>query len=365
VKDLSKYTGCLIGGAVGDALGYAVEFLDTTQIKSVYGEKGIRRYKKTEGLARISDDTQMTLFTANGLLLGITRGLLRGIMGPMEGYIHCAYLDWLYTQTDVPVADTHYTWLRNVKRLHYKRAPGNTCLTALESGICGTISKPINNSKGCGGVMRVAPIGLYFCEHEDESLITMLGAKTAAITHGHPLGYIPAATLTNIIFNCFNNDMGSLKEVIIHSIEYTQNLFSEYAETVYLGALLKKAISLAESKNDDIANIEKLGEGWVAEETLAIAVYCSLKYHSDFEKAIVASVNHKGDSDSTGAVTGNILGTWLGIDNIPDYYKENLELSDVIYDISQDLFNDCKMSEYSSYRDEVWENKYIHTAYTA
>lgn len=364
LKDLSKIRGCLLGGAAGDALGYAVEFKSIDEIKQIFGEKGISKYKLTEGRAIVSDDTQMTLFTANGILLGITRGRLRGIMGPMEGYIYYAYLDWLFTQTGKVSADSGHAWLRNVERLKVKRAPGNTCLNALATGTCGSIEKPINNSKGCGGVMRVAPIGLYFCEHDNEALITMLGAKVAAITHGHPLGFIPAATLVNIIYSCFNDSLSSLEDVIEHSMQLTVNLFAEYFETNQLITLLKRAIELSKNESEDLDNIMQLGEGWVAEETLAIAVYCSLKYQHSFENAVIASVNHNGDSDSTGSVTGNILGAWLGANSIPQQFKDDLELVDVVEEIAKDLYSDCQMSEYSDYRDEVWESKYVKVTYS-
>ncbi len=364
MKDLSKYMGCLIGGAAGDALGYAVEFSSIAQIHRKYGENGIQQYSiSSSGKALLSDDTQMTLFTANGLLLGITRGRLRGIMGPIEDYIYRAYLDWLYTQTGKSPHDYQYTWLRNVERLNARRAPGTTCLSALSSSKCGTMDQPINDSKGCGGVMRVAPIGLYFCEHENEELITDLGAKTAAITHGHPLGFIPAATLVNIVYNCFRDSFSSLEAVINHSIEFTAKIYSKYPDTDYLLNLLKKAVELSKTDYEDIICIEQLGEGWVAEEALAIAIYCSLKYTDNFEKAVVAAVNHSGDSDSIGSVTGNILGTWLGIGSIPQHFKDELELLDVIEEIAKDLYNDCKMSEYSTYADDVWESKYAEVIY--
>ena len=154
-----------------------------------------------------------------------------------------------------------------------------------------------------------------------------------------------------------------MKEVIEHSIRFTESLYGRYSETVYLIRLLEKAVDLSETENPDLGNIQQIGEGWVAEETLAIAVYCSLKYPDDFEKAVIASVNHSGDSDSTGAVTGNILGAWLGIEAIPQHFKDGLELTDVIEEIAKDLYNDCQMSEYSAYRDEVWESKYIKTTF--
>ena len=76
---------------------------------------------------------------------------------------------------------------------------------------------------------------------------------------------------------------------------------------------------------------------WFAEETLAIAVYCALKYENDFDRALIAAVNHSGDSDSTGAVTGNLLGARLGLAGIPAKYLEDLELKSVILELAEDL----------------------------
>ena len=102
--------------------------------------------------------------------------------------------------------------------------------------------------------------------------------------------------------------------------------------------IIDLAIELSKNDEDDLDNIHKLGEGWVAEEALGIALYCALKYQNDFSKALQVSVNHKGDSDSTGAVTGNILGALIGFDAIEDKWKNNLELYDVIIDMADDMF---------------------------
>lgn len=84
--------------------------------------------------------------------------------------------------------------------------------------------------------------------------------------------------------------------------------------------------------------IELIGGGWVGDEALAIALYCAAKYFDDFEKAMIAAVNHSGDSDSTGAITGNILGAVLGYEALPDFYKKDLELHDVILAVADDLW---------------------------
>ena len=367
MKNLDKYRGCLIGGAAGDALGYAVEFLDEHSIIRKYGQNGITEYDLMDGTAKISDDTQMTLFTANGLLLGTTRGMTRGIMGSYPSYISLCYSDWLRTQMEKYPLDEEYsyTWLVHVPQLFSRRAPGNTCLSALaSSGTEGTIEHPINDSKGCGGIMRVAPIGLYFGEkHYTPDEVARIGAESAALTHGHELGYIPAAALVYIIHLISHDDSITLVDAVRDSVSAMERLFPKAKHMNEFVALMEKAIELSASDIDDLDAIRELGEGWVAEETLAIAVYCSLKYADDFDKGLIASVNHSGDSDSTGSVTGNILGAYLGMSSIPDKYLANLELRDVILEMADDLYNDCQISEYGSSRDEIWEKKYIYMTY--
>ena len=357
-RDQDRFRGCLIGGAAGDALGYAVEFSSLGDILAQYGPQGITEYKLTGGKALISDDTQMTLFTAAGLLLGTTRGMTRGIMGPYSGYIQHSYLDWLHTQEqDYTFVTSGVTWLAGVPELYSRRAPGGTCLSALKQGGQGTLEKPINNSKGCGGVMRVAPIGLYFAGTQKPiEEIDRLGAEAAALTHGHALGWMPAAALVHIIHEVSQDDV-SILDAVLHALNKVDEMWPEDKHRIYFTNLIEKAIDLSSENIDDQKAVRQLGEGWVAEETLAIAVYCALKYPTDFEKALITSVNHSGDSDSTGAVTGNILGSKLGLSGIPQKFIDHLELKDVILEIADDLYYDCKMGPMS--KDKVWTAKYI------
>ena len=78
-----RIRGSLIGGAIGDALGYPVEFMSRKNILYKYGNMGVRRFQEFDrnGRAVVSDDTQMTLFTANGLLFGVTRFVLMVDLG--------------------------------------------------------------------------------------------------------------------------------------------------------------------------------------------------------------------------------------------------------------------------------------------
>lgn len=369
-RNLDKFRGCLIGGAAGDALGYAVEFLSESFIRSRFGDNGITEYQLRNGVAQISDDTQMTLFTANGLLFGDTRGHMRGIMGSPDSYVAVAYREWYKTQVESNAhCNREFTtcWLLNVPELFAARAPGNTCLSAIEDGCCGTIENPINNSKGCGGVMRVTPVGLYYGEsHWDGMRVDLLAADIAARTHGHEMGYIPAAMLAHIVRLVSHNDEIKLKDAVLDSYTAMKRIFPFAQHLPAFLRLIDKALELAESSEDDLKAIHQLGEGWVGDEALAIAVYCALKYSNDFDKALIAAVNHNGDSDSTGAITGNILGAYLGLSAIPEKYIKNLELLDVITEMADDLYYGCNINEYTrpiDPRDIAWEKKYVDITY--
>ena len=369
-KNLDKIRGCLIGGAAGDALGYAVEFLSENYIFSKFGKIGITEYQLHNGKAWISDDTQMTMFTANGLLFGTTRGHTRGIMGPYPSYVAHSYQDWYKTQVEsYEHCNRKFitSWLLNVPELFAVRAPGNTCLSAIDDGCCGSIEHPVNHSKGCGGVMRVAPIGLYFGDTRLASLaIDLMGADVAALTHGHEMGYIPAAMLVHIIRLVSHNDEITLKDAVLDSMTAMKMLFPEAKTLPGFLKLIDKAVALSESDTPDLDAIHQLGEGWVGDEALAIAIYCALKYSNDFDKALIAAVNHNGDSDSTGAITGNILGAYLGLSGIPKKYIDNLELVDVLTELADDLYYDCPLDEYkraTEPRELEWEKKYVYINY--
>ena len=334
---LDKIKGSLIGGAVGDALGYTVEFMQDSQIFRRFGERGITEYELKDGLARISDDTQMTLFTLEGLLRARNKHKSPGVSNYV-GEIYLGYLDWYKTQYnsyDASVKSTR-SKLLNIPEMYTPRAPGNTCLSALSTGRCGTIERKINNSKGCGGVMRIAPIPLMLTGKLDIDTVDMISAEAAASTHGHMLGYVPAAFISHIISEIILGK--DLPFAVQSARENMYKLFEKCEFTDYFDKKIELAISLAKDSDiDSLDAIREIGEGWVAEETAAISVYCALRYSDSFEDAVVASVNHSGDSDSTGDVTGNIMGAYLGYSSIPNKYLQNLEHRELIEEMANEI----------------------------
>ena len=372
--------GCMVGGAVGDALGYAVEFSSYGFIVKQYGEKGITRYAlNRHGLAQISDDTQMSLFTAAGILLGMTRGYMRGIMGRIDTYCRFTYLDWLHTQewTSRHEDARVDSWLMDVPELYSRRAPGNTCLSALHSIEEG--KEPRNNSCGCGGVMRTAPLALLNQLHRyadgDKLYCDMCAAEAARITHKHPLGFIPSAILNDMLMQILEGIEGREQRpeyFVEQALLRLPEIVSEVDEGKKYGELwpeeirkqkrlITKALDLAYSDVEDHYAIESIGGGWTGHEALAIAIYSATKHRDSFEDAIVSSVNHSGDSDSTGAICGNIMGALLGRRAIPAHFTDKLELRDVIEEMAEDLYTGCIISEYNHYGTPEmarWDTKY-------
>ena len=175
----------------------------------------------------------------------------------------------------------------DIPELYAARAPGNTCLYALQTlnPTEDYIAQHRNNCKGCGGVMRVAPAAFF---ETDIEAIDMLAAQCAAITHGHPLGYQPASVLAHVVHRIVFDEM-SVKGSVIDARETLKKLFTLSVERKKHAQLMDLAIELSENGDDDLTNIHKLGEGWVGEEALAIALYCCLRYPDDFDKAIITA----------------------------------------------------------------------------
>ena len=382
--NIDKYRGCLLGGAAGDALGYAIEFDREEAIAARYGSRGIRDYQLDErGLAPFSDDTQMTLYTANSLLCSLAALSAHASGGAQPsgsvqassdthaaGSAHASgdastlasptpaspalvspaalaayapakmaqfYVEWMYTQVSpYPLAEPK-AWISSLPELFASRAPGVTCMNACEAMANG--AKAVNNSKGCGGIMRMAPVGLInTCPSFSGVELQRLGAQLAELTHCHELGWMPAGVFAHIVSLLSRDEASSVREAAAQALNTLPEAFPNAHYLGQLQELLRYTLRLADSDIPDLEAIHALGEGWVAEEALAIGLLCSLRYENDFEGAITSAVNHGGDSDSTGAIAGNIVGAHLGLAGIPQHYLEHLELHDTISKIADDLF---------------------------
>ena len=359
----SRFRGCLLGGAVGDAVGAPVELLDLDRIVRTYGESGIRDLAPAYGkLGAITDDTQMTLFTAEGMLCARLSSVMHGQDPDYFRSVSNSYVRWLMTQENSHRADSTAakpSWLLKQRKLFSRRAPGATCLSALQAKQ-GKIARAANDSKGCGAVMRVAPVGMYFARaHGEEcsqpklvSSIFLTGSDLAAITHGHPSGCLSAGVLAVIVSLVLG---GSSLPDAIHAAKEELRKQPFHKETL---AAIEKAEALANSRPHERGALRDLGKGFVAEEALAMGLYSAL-CAENFEDGIILAVNHSGYSNSTGTICGNLLGAAFGVEAIPERWLTPLELRPTIEALADDL---AAFPEWSLRRpiDEEERNFYLN-----
>jgi ADP-ribosylglycohydrolase len=337
---LSRCVGCLLGGALGDALGYPIEFDGPgSKLVALHGPSAPPRLRfHAASTGRISDDTQMTLFTAEGLI----RAHLAGEANPIR-FLLAAYQRWYATQamrprgTSPPPPPQGHGLLLADARLYARRAPGNTCLSALAASFMGrplpSLESPPNDSKGCGGVMRSAPFGLFAASAEE----AFEQARDAALlTHGHPSGYLSSAYFAALIFELSRGTPAQA------GLDRADALLAGAAGAAELRTLVDQVRPMLGHGLPSIETIERLGGGWTGEEALGIAIACAFGARQDdprhVTEALWRSVVHAGDSDSTGSLTGNLLGAMFGVEALPPGWLDELELGDLIERLGADLW---------------------------
>lgn len=322
---LDRIKGCLIGGAVGDALGAPIEFLEWSAIRTKFGPEGIKDFFAVYGVTgAITDDTQMMLFTAEGLLRAYVRGSSRGICN-VPAVIHHALLRWLMTQDYQPsMAVSMDGWLVGESALWSRRAPGNTCISALRaSRYFGFLAE--NNSKGCGALMRVAPCAFFGNAFD-------FAAESGRLTHGHPTGYLAAGLFADIL-----QRMADGRKSLEHALTESLAAHGDKPGMEETRLVLERVLFyFSEGYCATPERIDEFGGGWVAEEALAIGVWCALTATS-FEQGVINAVNHSGDSDSTGLIAGHLLGIQHGVAAIPARWFERLELRREIEKMAVDI----------------------------
>ena len=332
-----RFLGCMLGGAAGDALGYIIEFDDWYTIRKKFGPYGLRTVLRLESNGRkglISDDTQMSLFTADGLLWAEHDQL-----PPREG-MYRSYMRWYYTQTKKVVQSEQADWMKRQAHeeawdydimgeedLYARRAPGNTCLTALANSSGAALAD--NDSKGCGSIMRAAPVGLFYSGDPEKAFD--VGCQSGGLTHGNPTGYLAAGMLSAAVA------MLSSGKDLTETLPTVMRILQKHPHFKDMKQAVMRAIDEAVTDREPLRAMKQIGKGWVAEETFAIAIYCLLKTGS-LKDAVIMACNQDGDSDSCGAVCGNMAGAMYGSEAVPRSWSMKLECGDLLTKMSNSLY---------------------------
>jgi ADP-ribosylglycohydrolase len=323
-----RFQGCLLGLAIGDALGYPTEFLSLPQILQRYGPSGIQDLEGNPALH--SDDTQTSL--------AVARSLIEAGQDGVENWMEVLVQQLL-------------AWLRSPEN---DRAPGNTTIKGcqrLESGVSWTESGLLE-SKSCGAIMRVAPIGLYY--HSDPSELRLAAWASSLATHAHPTALVCAEVtafcvswaLAGIAPSQYGDRISVLQSESVQAWEPVLGRSWERAGFAspkeYLDQGWKELLSefekipLAMAKDScDICDI--LGGGWGADEALACALACVLRFPADYAAAIKRGANTGGDSDSIASIAGAISGAYLGYKAVPKDWRKRIESRHLLIDLSRQL----------------------------
>lgn len=321
---MKKLKDIIQAGALGDAFGYQVEFDNMTRIEYKYGSSGIK-YKVAEEMPA-SDDTQMTLF----LWECINEYIKDNSQYDLKDFTilaHKYFKDWYKTQITKYNPDVK-EGLLSYKSLFKRQAPGTTCMTALGNHASRSVQMKINDSKGCGNVMRVAPLILLKSHYSlmSEQLFEV-AVHQAAITHGNDEG-MSATGFFTVLLDCLNQGLGftnSFNHTFLITEKLKPNNFLHYINNI--GELSKQNILL---EQDDL--LEKVGAGWIADEAVGVAFYCAMKSTS-FSQCLELSTNHSGDSDSTASMAAQLYVAHYGLKQEDVLFKTDLD--SIILKLSQ------------------------------
>lgn len=300
---LNKVKGIMYGLAIGDALGRSTEFISLQEIKNIYGENGIQSIPEN---ALYTDDTQMTLL--------IVKALLKSGEYDCEtimSFVRDEFVNWVYSDE----------WRIG--------GAGKACTVGslnMKNGINWSKSG-VKNSKGCGSVMRVLPVGYLY--QNDVDKLREVSYSTGICTHYHPTANaacIGAAYIVKLLFDGVN-----IFDIIPKLLKFTENISDEWDDAI-------SKVEECLDWSDEEKALKYLGEGWIAEEAVSLALYCFFKYQFDYKKVVIRAANTNGDSDSIACIAGGFSGAYLGISAIPTDWVLHINNSKYIEEISNKLF---------------------------
>jgi ADP-ribosylglycohydrolase len=340
-----RYEGALLGFAIGDAFGHPVRTMEFSEICTRFEKHGCLELavsKQTE-TALFTDATQMSLFTADGIIWADREA--KGGEINYTTYVFYAYQYWLFTQTNT-IAGKEYAWLFDTEKkrrqcrllkakgLYKNRYLDRVSIEALlraRDNQYGRLINRVNDNGDNGGLKRVLPAGLYF--NYDSETAFRAGADFAAVTHSSPTGYLSAGCYCAVIAELMNG------ENLENAINIAMRILKEYDGHETTSLALDEMLELI--KDEEVSPrvaINKLGDGKNAESALAIALFCVSLHNEDFANSIRLAANHDGESDVCAALCGGLFGAYRGVNSIPKRWIKKIQYYNLLLDVGEELF---------------------------
>ncbi len=353
-KRISGCRGCLLGLAVGDAMGQSIDQKSWEEIRQDYGPNGLLGYDLVNGCASGSAYTQVAAYVANGILMGVTRGKSDQYLR----YITLSLREWGRAQNFPRDPEKSWCWVAKIPQMRVRKCNDSRMLDALRLDPAGTMEKPLNRAASTGGITGAVVVGLGCSQRGiPRSQIALLGAQTIALTHGNVETFLCGSVLAECIASILEDSEKSLQAHFFHAIKEMETQFGKrYPVAGALADILRTAIEMALGGG---MNPREALEQMVCEnvpQCVAAAMYACISYQDDFDNAMIAAVNHSGRSAAVGSLVGAILGAKMGADALPDFYIESLEPAGILQTLAADL---AQCSPSMGLFDDAWDHKYV------
>ena len=347
--------GCLLGMAVGDAMGYPVDKKSWTEITEDYGPNGLLGYDLVNSTADITSYTQLAAFVCNGVLLAMTRRKPE----QFSKYIILSLREWSRSQQFRASADRTYCWLAQESRMRRRQCMDTRILDALAREQLGTPEWPIFRSESPAMLTAAVAVGLmYEPELMRPDMIGQLAIEAVATTHGDPENFLAGAVLAYAVAGILHEPEKPLIEQFTDAVKTVRAQFgSRYPQVSVVAKAVDQAITYSKDPElSPLAAMSMLGCS-SAVECLAGAVYASVIHPANFDEGMIAAVNHSGRSAATGALVGAILGARLGDEALPEFYLESLEAEEILTELAGDITQGRQLLRVF---DADWDQKYVH-----
>ena len=351
------FKGCLLGMAVGDAMGAPIDGKSYPDICQLYGPAGLLGYDSANGLAEITSYTQIGLFAINGMLVSTARG--KTDADTLFLYITRALKEWARMQHLPGSPEKRTCWLCHIPQMRRRRCMDPRTLDSLTRDVLGTLQNPANQGAGPGTLTGAICVGLFF--HPDRmsfSDIGTLAARIVALTHGDPMTYLSGAVLAYVVAGILHDPDCPMEQQILHSADAVAAQFPGPA-SAKLSSLIQNAVTLARAPQIPAVQAMEQLECYTAAQALAGAVYAVLSSNGDFDAAMITAVNHSGKSAAVGSITGALLGASQGEASLPEFYLDCLDCDHVIRELASDLHTAFPKGWQKRLFDDDWDRKYM------
>ena len=352
-NSLDAYRGCLLGLAVGDAMGMPVDDMTWEKIQENYGPHGLLGYDLKSDYAQITSYTQVAAYICNALLLSVSRG-----SGDKKlEFARLGLREWTRSQQFARDPEGSYCWVAKLPAFRRRHCRDARMLDTLRLSAMGFPERGPNKYNTPGSLPAAIAVGMFYNPQRlTPPQVGELAAQIVRITHGDACAFLSAAVLAYAITGILMERSMALADQFTAAIHAMERQFrGKYSEARTVAAALTAAVEWAKAA-EPMSEVMEAMQCYSAMNCLAGAIYASLANQDDFDTAMITTVNHSGYSSAVAGITGAILGAKMGYAALPDFYLESLEPVKALCTLADDMVS---FTPTKGLFDDDWDTKYV------